>query len=194
VGEREAWLELRELKPVAGKLSYYTTFINGTETMVAGHSPITSPTNNITYYPQFDCALVAIPARSMLSLQTFSNGTNEEKNLFSTTVTNDSARFGMYWLTWRPGDSTNAMVAGWDIYIHDAQTAKELKHFTSRQPMPHRWRLDWADYPALAAPNEALEKVIMINDGMDQPGNMGVPSAILGLRMTMSPLNMASEK
>ncbi|HSY18418.1 MAG TPA: ATP-dependent metallopeptidase FtsH/Yme1/Tma family protein [Candidatus Acidoferrales bacterium] len=192
VGEREAWLELREVKPAAGKLSYYTTFINGSDTMVAGHSPVTSPTNNVTYYPQFDCSLVAVPAGSVLTVQAYSSGKNEEKNLFATAFTNNSARFGLYWLTWHPGESTNALEAGWDIYIHDARTAKELKHFASRQPMPYRWRLDWGNYSALAAPNEALEKIIMINDGVTQPGNATIPRAILGLRMTMSPLNMAA--
>jgi hypothetical protein len=180
---REAWLEVRRLHPPKGKLAFITSDLqHAGNSLVAGRSPVPPVGTN-----RVDSAAITLPPDAVLNLTGEIEGKDTNSPAFSLSLTNSPNEPGIYWLTWRPGSSSNPKDDGWEIYIHDARTTQQLYHFASRQEAQFRWRADWSYESTTAEPGEALEKVLLISDGMTRPGNSKIPYALLRLKMIMQP-------
>jgi serine/threonine protein kinase/tetratricopeptide (TPR) repeat protein len=183
VGEREAWLEVRAMRPPARKLAFINTRIDRAgDGPVAGCSPVQSIGTN-----RVDSAVITIPPNAAVTFTGKISG-RIETNIFSTILTNRLDQPGIYWLSWRSGSNSNALDDGWEIYIHDARTAKELHHFTSREPMLLKWRADWGYDSKTVDPGETMETVLLVNDGVTKLGNSKTPVLLLTIQMIMQPL------
>ena len=190
VGEREAWLEVRKINPPAGKLAFINSHLhNAGDVPVAGRSPVQPLGTN-----RVDSAAITIPPNATLTFTGYAHGKASETNVFSTTLTNSFNQPGLYWLTWRAGSSSSAEADGWEVLIHDARTTQELGHFVSHEPMSFKWRADWSYASTTVGPGETMEKVLLVNDGMTQPGNSRIPFSLLRIKITMQPLVATQKK
>jgi hypothetical protein len=130
---------------------------------------------------------VTIPPNAAVTLSGHVWKPNTETNVFRTSLTNSLNQPGLYWLTWRAG-SSNAPNDGWEIFIHDAQTVRELHHFVSDEPMRFKWRADWQYGSSTVGPGETMERVLLLNDGMTEPGNTRIADGVLRIKMIAHPL------
>jgi hypothetical protein len=178
VGEREAWLEVRPFRPVPRKLAFIPSGYSN-----AGLSPVPPLGTN-----RVDSAVVTIPPRAQVTL-TGRIGGRIETNLFSTTLTNRLDQPGTYWLTWRPGSSSNAMADGCEVYIHDGRTARELGHFATHEPKGLKWRPDWGYESKAVDPGEKLDAFLLWINRENESANNKFPIYNLTVQMTMQPLN-----
>ncbi|HKI69000.1 MAG TPA: carboxypeptidase-like regulatory domain-containing protein, partial [Verrucomicrobiae bacterium] len=195
VGKYRAWLEVRGMRPPLRKLAFINTDLRtANDAPVAGRSPVESIGTN----PVYSAAITIPPEATVAFAGTISINTNiiegpngkevfgYATNLFSTTLTNKSGQPGLYWLTWRPGTSNSEQ--GFEVFIHDGRTTEELRHYVSTHPMKFAWRADWYYQSSTVAPGETMNKVLLINGGMTQPGNQPIPSGIFAVEMTLQPL------
>jgi capsular polysaccharide biosynthesis protein len=190
VGEREAWLEVRPVRPVKGRLAFVTSDLqHAGQSPVAGRSPVEPLGTN-----RVDSAALTVPPQAQLSLVGQLDGHAPSTTAFSFTITNRSDQPGLYWLSWRAGSSSDALAPGWEVFVHDARTTQQLQHFASSDPSGPGWRADWYYQSATAEPGEAMEKVLLINDGMKQPGNARIPSGTLRVKMVMRPPEAARNR
>jgi hypothetical protein len=111
VGERKAWLEVREYQPIPGKLAF-VPYSNRS----IGRPPIPlSETGSVR------CAVLSIPPNTELKVTISPYGSM----LLDSGITNA----GVYWLTWYAvgrDDAPAESGAEWRVYVHDGRTARQL--------------------------------------------------------------------
>jgi len=187
VGEQEAWLEVRAMRPPGGKLAFITSDLQH-----AGHGPVAgrSPVQPLGTNEASSAVLALIPHNELdligeLDLKTADKNYLTGTNLFSFSITNLSNHPGLYWLTWRPGSSANKPNSGWEVFVHEARTLRLLYHFVSLENPELDWRADWSYESAIAERGEQIDKVLLISDHVVQPGNGRIPDAILRVKMVM---------
>lgn len=182
VGEREAWLEVRPIKAPAGKLAFLTKH---------GRPPLNPYSTN-----QIDSAVIAIPPNADLTI-TGNGYYTDNKNvfrstnsIFSTTLNSLPGRPRVYWLTWMAGSRTNLSGDGWEIYLHDAETAKELQHFHSAEMPGTRWSTDWGYESQNANAGETMKiNLLKAYEGSSAKGKI---HSMVEVEMTMHPLQHQS--
>jgi len=178
VGEREAWLEIRSIKVPVAKLAFVTKH---------GRSPLHPHSTN-----QIDSAVITIPPNSELTLTGSAYHRDQRKvfrgatNIFLTTLTSPAGRPGIYWLTWVGGKQTDLKAAGWEIYIHDAETAQQLQRFQSDVSTDINWKTAWGEESTIVDAIDPMKRTLL-REYVGSP-DKGDINAMIQLEMKLRPL------
>jgi serine/threonine protein kinase len=151
VGEYKAWLEVREYKPLPGKLAF----------IPYSNRSIGQPPIPLSQTGSVRCAVLSIPPDSELSLRIDSD--TDARALLSTTLSSDTQNPGLYWLTWYaidPADSPADSGKKWEIFIHDARTVRQLHRVASPATPEIQWLSSHYNESESASAGAVFSKVL----------------------------------
>ena len=130
---RIAWLELRPFHPAPNKFTFARR---------NGRSPSSAASNFI------ECAVTTIPPGSELEIagRVVHQGQNNSGRLFGTTLTSNSQKPGIYWLTWyslpNPETMDTRPKEDWRLEIHD-ELGNEVFAVNAPEELKQGWSRRW---------------------------------------------------